>query len=363
MEKTGSQALVLLSILIVGLCNVNFAEAYPWTKVHAVFAFGDSLVDSGTNNFIEGSVTRANYLPYGESFFHWGTGRFTNGRHAFDFIASWLGLPFMPPFLKPGATFEQGVNFGSAGSGVFNTTSFGYGVNPLSIQVSQFQEVATKLTNDLGKESADNLISSSLFIFITGSNDLSAYLSNSSLQHAVNATQYLSSMLSELEGHAQTVYSLGARKVVFFGIGPLGCAPEAMAAANGTNFKCVDAPNQLAKGYNGALLQLVEVLNSKLPNLHAVMANPFETIEGLVINGSAKGFTEGSNACCGTGPFNGAVRCGPNNTSNLCDNVENFVFWDVLHPTERVYRRIAKLAWGGDGSFIQPMNLKTLVQL
>lgn len=361
MNTTSRQAVVLLSFFLVGLCG-NVAVAVQWTKVPAIFAFGDSLIDAGNNNFVEGSTTLANFLPYGETFFHKPTGRFTNGRLVFDFLASKLGLPFMPPFLRPGAAFKKGVNFGSAGSGILSTTG-GHGVIPFTTQVNEFQQVATKLANDLGAAAAGDLISNSLFFFVTGSNDLSAFLGNSTLQKSITPTEFVTNVLSQLQAHAQTVYSLGARKVVFLGIAPLGCSPEAMAASNATNGDCVAGPNQLAQAYNAALLQLVEGLNSKLPDLHAVLANPFDTIKGLIMNGTAHGFTQGSAACCGRGPFNGAVRCGPNGSTNLCDNVDNFVFWDLLHPTQRVNHIIAKLLWSGDDSFIQPMNLKTLAQL
>lgn len=53
--------------------------------ISALFVFGDSLVDSGNNNFLSTQV-KANYPPYGSTFFPHATGRFTDGRHAADFI-------------------------------------------------------------------------------------------------------------------------------------------------------------------------------------------------------------------------------------------------------------------------------------
>ena len=53
-----------------------------------MFIFGDSIFDSGNNNYINVNVSyRANYWPYGETFFHYfPTGRFTDGRLIVDFI-------------------------------------------------------------------------------------------------------------------------------------------------------------------------------------------------------------------------------------------------------------------------------------
>ncbi|KAH9312740.1 hypothetical protein KI387_027775, partial [Taxus chinensis] len=88
----------------------------------AMFVFGDSLADAGNNNFISGCTVRANFTPYGISFFPRPTGRFTNGRTAFDFVATYLRLPFPPPFLELGAKFSFGINFASAGSGLLDST-------------------------------------------------------------------------------------------------------------------------------------------------------------------------------------------------------------------------------------------------
>lgn len=55
-------------------------------RVPALFVFGDSSVDCGTNNFL-GTLARADRLPYGRDFdTHQPTGRFSNGRIPVDFL-------------------------------------------------------------------------------------------------------------------------------------------------------------------------------------------------------------------------------------------------------------------------------------
>ncbi|PKA57646.1 GDSL esterase/lipase [Apostasia shenzhenica] len=56
----------------------------------AVFVFGDSHVDSGNNNFLLTTLSKANRPPNGIDFVASGgqpTGRFTNGRTIADIIA------------------------------------------------------------------------------------------------------------------------------------------------------------------------------------------------------------------------------------------------------------------------------------
>jgi len=56
------------------------------SKVPAYFVFGDSFADVGTNNFVPNATALANFPPYGETYFHKPTGRFTNGRNIVDFF-------------------------------------------------------------------------------------------------------------------------------------------------------------------------------------------------------------------------------------------------------------------------------------
>jgi hypothetical protein len=79
----------LASLLIpeISLCDHS---RQPKRHV-AMFIFGDSIFDAGNNNYINNISVfyRANYWPYGETFFHFPTGRFTNGRLIVDFIGKY----------------------------------------------------------------------------------------------------------------------------------------------------------------------------------------------------------------------------------------------------------------------------------
>lgn len=56
--------------------------------VPALYVFGDSLLDSGNNNFLP-TMAKANFFPYGSNFAgETATGRFTNGRTVADFIGT-----------------------------------------------------------------------------------------------------------------------------------------------------------------------------------------------------------------------------------------------------------------------------------
>ncbi|KAF8406823.1 hypothetical protein HHK36_005944 [Tetracentron sinense] len=68
-------------------CHANFQHP------GALFIFGDSVFDSGNNNYINTTTaTQSHFLPYGETFFKYPTGRFSDGRLIPDFIGKIIHL-------------------------------------------------------------------------------------------------------------------------------------------------------------------------------------------------------------------------------------------------------------------------------
>lgn len=53
------------------------------------------------------------------------------------------------------------------------------------------------------------------------------------------------------------------------------------------------------------------------------------------------GFVEGSKGCCGTGTTEYGDTCGGMST---CSDADKYVFWDAVHPTEKIYKIIADAA-------------------
>lgn len=77
----------LIIILVVELRLCIFTPAN--------FVFGDSLVDSGNNNYIV-SLSKADFSPNGIDFGK-PTGRYTNGRTIVDIVGKFSSFPFINP--------------------------------------------------------------------------------------------------------------------------------------------------------------------------------------------------------------------------------------------------------------------------
>jgi phospholipase/lecithinase/hemolysin len=144
------------SITLVTVALLVLAAAQPARACYTrLFSFGDSLADTGNCRFIFSNQSDAGEPalrpPYGETFFHNATGRFSNGRLIIDFIgtaqhshqflvdrpisllsmstnvdicmgapAEALGLPFVPPYLggvgQSAEYFAVGANFAVGGA-------------------------------------------------------------------------------------------------------------------------------------------------------------------------------------------------------------------------------------------------------
>ncbi|KAK1576243.1 hypothetical protein Q3G72_012186 [Acer saccharum] len=141
------------------------------TTHFALFVFGDSLYDPGNNNFLNISIVyKANFPPYGETFFGFPTGRASDGRLIPDFVSLHANLPLWKPFLEPGQhEFINGANFASAAATVLPEN------NPLTlnldIQQGLFKEAASLLNQQLGDVEAKKLIRNAVYLSSIGGVD------------------------------------------------------------------------------------------------------------------------------------------------------------------------------------------------
>ncbi|CAM6008560.1 unnamed protein product [Sphagnum balticum] len=335
--------------------------------VPAYFVFGDSLVDVGNNNYLP-LAAHANFPPYGETFFRKPTGRFSDGRNVGDFIAQALRLPFASPYLKPQAVFNKGANFASAGSGLLATTNMGLlSLLTLPQQFQYFQQTKTQIAALIGQPAADQLIEDAIYSFTLGGNDyINNYLnpfSTRSQQYTI--PQYQDLLISTLYGHFQTAYSLGMRKFTVSNIGPIGCTPSEVASRS-LNGSCITSIQDMAMGFNAALKPMTEQLQAELPGSVFVYIDSFKVVTNIINNAALYGFTVKdspccSAACCGVGPYLSFIDC--ETSTSYCHNREEYIFWDLFHPTERVNILAQQQFLNGGLDVVSPMNVAQLMNL
>ncbi|GLJ34046.1 hypothetical protein SUGI_0684680 [Cryptomeria japonica] len=286
-----------------------------------MFVFGDSLADAGNNNYIPHSTVRANFTPYGVSFFHHPTGRFTNGRTTFDFLAIYLALPFSPPHLEPKANSSAGINFASAGSGLLDSTGAKENIIPMSHQVDQFEHYSLLLrkTYPFGAEQAKSYLSKSIYGISIGLDDMGSYiLNNTNLNRTPQ--KFVTSLLSKFDQYIARLYRAGARKLVVVDLPALGCDPFCRVINDGD---CMGTINLLFVAYNTGLKSHVAHLSQKLPGLTIIQFKAYDYLMNIIQNGEAYGFKDTKSACCGLGLLYAQVPRGMTTTKDLFCNDTN----------------------------------------
>lgn len=83
---------------------------------------------------------------------------------------------------------------------------------------------------------------------------------------------------------SKELYKLGARKIGFFGIPPLGCLPSQRTLAGGFNRVCVQEYNQAAQLANTKLSAALNSLSKNLPQSKLVFIDIYNPILDLIVN-------------------------------------------------------------------------------
>ncbi|KAH7655957.1 GDSL lipase/esterase protein [Dioscorea alata] len=359
-ERRIAMSVIVMSVIMsimstcidarIHLPNFILAEEKPVT-----FVFGDSLTDVGNNNYLPYSLAKSNYLWYGIDY-EGGkpTGRFTNGRTIGDIISSKLGIESPPPYLSLSMKDDailHGINYASGGAGILNETG-AYFLQKLSFddQITCFEKTKVAIAAKIGDTAAEKLSNQAVYFIGMGSNDyvnnyLQPFLADSQLTH----DEYLDLLVSTLDGQFRRLYGLGARKIVFDGLGPLGCIPSQRVKSR--NGECLTLVNQYVKLFNSRVQKLLNSLDSQLSGSHFSFADSYSIVLDLIENPGKYGFKIGNTSCCNVDNTLGGL-CLPN--TKLCSNRKDYVFWDGYHPTDAANQIIADILFSNPSAQVAP---------
>ncbi|XP_021819944.1 GDSL esterase/lipase 5-like [Prunus avium] len=352
MAKPSSVSLFFLLHVALAISTCGGSKSWHSKQQAAFFIFGDSYLDSGNNNYINTTtLDQANFWPYGETYFKFPTGRFSDGRLISDFIAEYAHLPFVPPFLQPGFhQYYDGVNFASSGAGVLVETFQG-SVIDLKTQLKYYKKVEKWFRHKLGDVEAKVTLSRAVYLFSIGTNDyISPFLTNSPILKSYSQSQYIGMVIGNLTSVIREIYAGGGRKFGFINLPTLGCLPGMRIIKPENNGSCLKEVSSLANLHNQALSKLLIQLGNQLEGFKYSLYDLSRNLRQRTRHPSEYGFKEGKAACCGTGQYRGVFSCGGKRIVKefeLCENPNEHVFWDSLHLTEKVYKQLANQMWSG----------------
>ncbi|KAK6933526.1 GDSL lipase/esterase [Dillenia turbinata] len=299
-----------------------------------LFVFGDSYVDTGNTGKAFSPAWKA---PYGSTFPGKPAGRFSDGRVLTDYLASFLGIRSPIPYRwrKYGKeVLKYGMNFGSGGTGVFDTIVPGPN---MTTQINYFeQQVAEKVytKQDLGNSIA--------LASIAGNDYATFILLNGSSEPLQDFTR---SVINQISVNLKRIHNLGVRKILVTSIEPLGCLPR--IAAKFLYKKCSQIENSATTFHNQLLQQVVRDLNNathqsafriidlnyaflsamKKQNNHTGTVKFGDPLKPCCV-GVAEGYS------CGDVDENGVKKFA------MCKHPMSAFFWDDVHPTQEGWHEV-----------------------
>ncbi|KAI3877436.1 hypothetical protein MKX03_026493 [Papaver bracteatum] len=369
----------IFSFYLLFLCLTLFAGKASSAIAPALYLFGGSSLDTGNNNFLQ-TQAKANFSPYGIDFPGGSTGRYTNGATSGDFIATFLGLPYPPAAYlslseRQRQTIITGINYASSAAGILPETGTALGdILSLDEQINYFR---TTVKNDLPKifrtpRVLSHYLSRSVFVIAIV---LSHYLSRSVFVIAIGTNDYLNNyqpqfynrsktnppqqfanlLLDTLGQQLTTIYNLGGRKFVVYGIGALGCLPVILANVNPKpTTPCAENVNNLINIFNNGLASKLEQLTSSLKGSTFVRADAYTESYAQFQDPVKYGFSEGRTPCCAVGALG---TCLPG--QEPCTDRNNHLYYDGVHPIQLVNYQFARNCFSGS-TVCTPVNIRQL---
>lgn len=82
----------------------------------------------------------------------------------------------------------------------------------------------------------------------------------------------------------QTLHDLGARKFVLFGVGQIGCSPNALAQNSPDGKTCVARINSANQIFNNNLRALVDNFNNNFNDARFIYINTYDIFQDLIDN-------------------------------------------------------------------------------
>lgn len=308
-------------------------------NVTCILVFGDSSVDPGNNNRLS-TTFKGNFAPYGKSFYGGRpTGRFCNGRLTTDFIAEALGFTkIIPGYLEPNVTNNQilhGVSFASAASGYDDLTANLTNVLPVSKQIEYLLHYKIRLTKLVGQKKASEIIGNAIFVLSMGTNDfIQNYFIEPTRAKEFTLDKYEDFLVSCMIKDIKEMHRIGATRLVVVGVPPLGCMPLVKILMGGSSGACVESFNNASFTFNTKVRAAI----ANIKTLKSAYVDAYAIIQSAINNPKKYGFTVTSKGCCGTGEIEFGDTCKGLTT---CKDPAKYIFWDAVHPTEKMYSIIA----------------------
>ncbi|KAG2265777.1 hypothetical protein Bca52824_072856 [Brassica carinata] len=328
---------LITSIVLFFFYTIIVASSEPSCRLYkSIISFGDSIADTGNylHLFDVNHPPQAAFLPYGETFFSVPTGRNSDGRLIIDFIAEFLGLPYVPPYFgSQNVSFEQGVNFA-----VYGATALDRAFLIEKGIVSDFTNqilptLCASSSHDCRKVLEDSLI----LMGELGGNDYNyPFFEDKSINEIKELTPLIIKAISDA---IVDLIDLGGKTFLVPGSFPAGCSAAYLTlfqTAKEEDYDpltgCLPWLNDFGKHHDEQLKTEIRRLRKLYPHVNIIYADDVSRFKNRPLA-----------ACCGVGGqynFTIGEECGYEGVG-YCQNPSEYINWDGYHLTEAAHQKMA----------------------
>lgn len=325
----------------------------------ALNIFGDSLVDSGnlfnlTSTFADqGIPALPPSPPYAQ--------KNSNGPIWIDNVGQSLELSptlITDILLDPTASAPtQGINYAFAGALSSDIHILDSAVPPLADALPGFQD---QVATAAAIASIAPLSPDALNVVWVGSNDYNeAFFSPDSLQ-GLTLEQLPNFVTDNVINGITQLHSLGAKSFLVPNLPPIGDAPVADFLDAQAQQDISSVLNQLSTAHNELLSAKLSAFGQSQPDTNIITLDINTLIKDILANPDEFGLTNVTDACL--------INFQPGFLfEGICDNPDQFLFWDDVHPTTAAYEIVSDFALAAlsEGkaptSVPEPTSLATLL--
>ncbi len=327
-------------------CALALISLTAHAKTHVydkIIVFGDSLSDDGNLFKVSGLPEK----PYFE-------GRFSNGKLWIEMVANALHLDT--------TSKTQFADYAFGGAWAADAANGVGGLVPLSFERSLYFA-------DTPAHSTD--ISNNLFVIWIGNND---YLQDGRLKE--DADKVTNNTLKFIKAHIDALLDAGAKHFLILNVPNLGETPKARRAIEKNHPEYAASISRLAIMHNKKLALLIESEKSAHANVEFISFDLAGHLDNLIQHPEKYNIKDVTNPCYSQGigdyetPHTPALAMSAKkiNVSNMsvdlnlypdllasysanlgqqqqyqyCENTNDYLFWDYVHPTTYAHELIAQ---------------------
>ncbi|XP_047332567.1 GDSL esterase/lipase At1g28570-like isoform X1 [Impatiens glandulifera] len=365
MSSAGKLSPATAIFIIIIILLSSFSGNFTVGCYTSIFSFGDSLADTGNSLHLSQTIgyhVNSGTFPFGQTYFHRPTGRFSDGRLIIDFIAQHLGLELIPPYFgeRNHDMFMPGINFAVGGSTAMNDSFFDqkgihepYKNVSLIHQLSWFKQI---LPSYCHQSNCREIFNNSLFLLgEIGGNDYNhAFADGRSFEEIQT---FVDPVIHSISNTIIELIEIGAVTFIVPGNLPIGCISIYLNNFSNSSKDyydpetgCIIWLNEFSQYHNDKLQTELTRIRDLHPHTTIIYADYYNSAMAIFRNPSNYGFKEGElGPCCGGS--NDKVSSSKNTDekyscdgpeTKTCDDPSEYINWDGTHLTEAAYKWIFK---------------------